>query len=107
MIFSFSQPVWDNLMYMTPAKIVVQDETFYYVLEINEEDRAKLPIGHQRSVLIKNWIGKVEQITKVPKTSWTSETGTTWSAINNFIRNRNNHTTSDWNCIGVRVTPSI
>lgn len=107
MVFSFSSKVWDNLIYMKPGALLIQDDDYYYVLMIDEDDRSKLPIGHQRSVLIKNWVGKVTDVHKYKKNEWTKATGVDWSTINNFLKNRNNHTTSDWNCIGVRVVPEI
>lgn len=105
MMFSFSQPVWDDML---KGCIVIQDETNYYVLEFNNADT--LPRG-QRSVLIKNFNGEVTNIYTYPKVEWQIHTAKVSSlhhyAIYNFIRNRNNHTTSDWNCIGIRVVPMI
>ena len=103
MVFSFSQDVWDDLM---RGQIVLQDEDNYYVLEINNTER--LPQGHQRSVLIKNFIAKVTSITEYKKTDWMKarEKGQ-YLAILHFKKNTNNHTTSDWNYIGVRVLPEI
>lgn len=105
MIFSFSPAVWTDLVNV--GALVMQDDDFYYVLKFGAEDRAKLPIGHQRSVLIKNWIGKVREVDKIAKTEWRSAEAFDWNAISHFIKNRNNHTQSDWNCIGIRVIPEI
>lgn len=103
MIFSFSQEVWDD---MQKGYIVIQDKDNYYV--INFTDTAKLPKG-QRSVLIKNFRADVVSIRKYSKDTWMKESYTIgdYQRIMNFIRNRNNHTTSDWNYIGIRVIPSI
>jgi hypothetical protein len=104
-IFSFSQEVWDDLM---SGLIVIQDEEHYTVLCIdNLED---LPRGHQRSVLIKNFRAHVTSATAYDKHNWQSESAHIaphFMAINDFLSNRNNHTISDWNCIGLRVVPTI
>ena len=101
-IFSFSQPVWDDLMKGT---IVVQDDDYYYVIKL--ADTSKLPIGHQRSVLLKNFKSDIEELNMIEKATWPSTNGDIWNAIYRFLKNRNNHTTSDWNCIGIRVMPNI
>lgn len=104
-IFSFSQEVWDDLM---RGLIVIQDEEHYTVLEIDHlED---LPRGHQRSVLIKNFKAHVTSATAYDKHNWESESAHISAhhiAIWDFLSNRNNHTISDWNCIGLRVVPTI
>lgn len=106
MIFSFSQPVWDDLI--NNGKLVMQDEEHYYVLYFDVEDRASLPKPtQQRSVLIKNWKAPIRCVNKYDKTSWPKARYSDWQAITNFIKNSNNHTTSDWNCIGIRVIPKI
>lgn len=105
MIFSFSEPVWRDLI--DHHAIVTQDEDNYYVIKFTD-DKDKLPRPtQQRSVLIKNFITSVEYMNKYPKVSWSSAEGTDWNLIMNYLKNRNNHTTSDWNCIGVRVIPEI
>lgn len=102
-IFSFSQPVWDDLQ---KGYIVIQDQDNYYILQIDDTDR--LPKG-QRSVLIKNFMSKVVNIYTYNKDCWqTSDTVYSHRVcIYNFLTNKNNHTTSDWNCIGIRVVPMI
>lgn len=102
-IFSFSQPVWDD---MQDGYIVVQDTDNFYVLEIDNTDA--LPKG-QRSVLLKYFRANVVNSSTYPKTNWMtlSRSAGHYHRIDNFIKNRNNHTTSDWNCIGVRVVPMI
>jgi len=105
MIFSFSNNMWLDLM--NNGKIVTQDQDFYYVITISEDDRVRLPIGHQRSVLIKNFTAAVAEVNKYAKASWGNATGIDWSTIMHFLKNKNNHTQSDWNCIGIRVIPEI
>ena len=101
MIFSFSQPVWDDMQH---GYIVVQDESNYYIIHFTGTDR--LPKG-QRSVLIKSFLGDVMEVTTIKKDKLWDESYETRHFVSNFLNNRNNHTTSDWNCIGIRVTPSI
>lgn len=103
-IFSFSQAVWDDLM---KGIVVIQDDTNYYVLHLGSSDIADLPHGHQRSVLIKRFKADVVQVFTYEKYHWTSAPSEDVFAIQHFIMNRNNHTTSDWNCIGLRVIPEI
>lgn len=105
MVFSFSQPVWDDLI--VHHKIVVQDQDNYYVIHF-EPTTASLPrADQQRSVLIKNFAGKITEVNNYKKTEWGSAGADDWDAIRHFVKNKNNHTTSDWNCIGVRVIPEI
>ena len=102
MIFSFSEPVWRDLMHGT---IVLQDTDNYYVYRFDNTD--DLPQGHQRSVLIKNFEANITKVNKYAKTAWTAADADDWCAIRNFMKNKNNHTQSDWNCIGIRVIPEI
>lgn len=103
MIFSFSQPVWDD---MRIGKIVISDDTQYHVITFG--NILALPRG-QRSVLIKNFNADVFGVESFNKNSWTAEVEDydTQRIISHYIKNRNNHTTSDWNCIGIRVVPMI
>lgn len=106
MIFSFSQPVWNDML---RGVFVMQDEEHYIVLKFSDKyDKLPKPT-QQRSVLIKNVILNIDSKEIYSKAHWTSDTKTAgdYSAINNFIKNRNNHTQSDWNCIGIRVVPMI
>ena len=104
-IFSFSQDMWNDLI--CNNLIVVASEDYYYVIGfIDPEGRLPRP-DQQRSVLIKNFTVKVQNVYKIKKTEWTSAEAIPWTAINHYIKNRNNHTTSDWNCIGLRVIPEI
>lgn len=105
MIFSFSQDVWNDLIIKNI--IVMQDDKYYYVIKFRTS-AGVLPLPtQQRSVLIKNCRGEIEDVYKVDKAAWTSAEGSNWGAIMHFLKNKNNHTTSDWNCIGVRVIPEI
>lgn len=103
-IFSFSQPVWDD---MQRGIIVMHyDEDNYAILRIDNTE--KLPKG-QRSVLIKDFGANVLETIVVPKVNWINTTRGTayYEYLYNFNKNSNKHTTSDWNCIGIRVVPMI
>lgn len=103
MIFSFSQPVWDD---MQSGRMVLQDGEDYVIVHFDNTEA--LPKG-QRSVLLKNFVANIIDIIRVPKTNiFSVDLGTLdHNAIIHFKKNRNNHTTSDWNCIGIRVIPEI
>ena len=103
MIFSFSQPVWNDLL---RGRIVISDDTHYHVLTFNNV--SELPKG-QRSVLIKNFTADVLKVESFNRNNWVDEVHdcATHIIISNHLKNRNNHTTSDWNCIGIRVVPMI
>ena len=103
MIFSFSQKVWDDLL---QGYIVIQDEDNYFILNFDNTDRLPKPT-QQRSVLIKSFQATVVNITARPKNEPISVFTDDYDRIYNFKKNRNNHTTSDWNCIGIRVVPEI
>ena len=106
MIFSFSQPVWNDML---RGVMVMQSEHNYIILEFDYE-HSRLPRpSQQRSVLIKDVVLPIVNIKTYPKATWTTspETYDDYNAIYNFVKNRNNHTTSDWNCIGIRVIPTI
>ena len=103
MIFSFSQAVWDDLL---QGYIVIQDEDNYFIL--NFDNTESLPKHtQQRSVLIKSFLGTVKNITVQPKSEQPDILSDDYDRICNFKNNKNNHTTSDWNCIGIRVMPEI
>lgn len=106
-IFSFSQELWDYMILY--HIIVIKSEKYYYVIHFTGEClRGMLPRSdQQRSVLIKNFKSVIDKVEKVPIDKWSSTNGYTYSAIRHFRNNRNNHTTSDWNCIGLRVLPEI
>lgn len=103
MVFSFSPAVWTDML---KGHIVIQDSEHYYILQFDNTDA--LPKG-QRSVLIKTFNANVTHIYQFTKENWRKETPTReyYTLIDNFLKNRNNHTTSDWNCIGIRVVPVI
>lgn len=105
-IFSFSQDMWDDMIYR--HKLVIQTNDKYIIYEFADTcDALPKPI-QQRSVLIKNVNLKILNITAYDKTTWDDVTDADdHIVIRNFIMNRNNHTQSDWNCIGIRVIPSI
>ena len=103
MIFSFSQPVWDDLL---QGCIVTQDEDNYFILNFDNTDRLPKPT-QQRSVLIKSFQATIKNITAYPKHKSMNVLSDDYDRIYNFKKNRNNHTTSDWNCIGIRVIPEI
>ena len=102
-IFSFSQPMWDDLI--RNNVIVVQDSNSYFVIHF--EPSSKLPSAdQQRSVLIKNVTLTVTEVNKYAMKA-EGALGADYSAICHYTRNNNNHTTSDWNYIGLRVIPEI
>ena len=103
MIFSFSQPVWNDLL---QGYIVIQDEDNYFILNFDNTDRLPKPT-QQRSVLIKSFQATVVNITAYSKYELIDVLSDDYDRIYNFKKNRNNHTTSDWNCIGIRVIPEI
>lgn len=95
MIFSFSQNVWNDLL---QGYIVIQDEYNYFILNFDNTDRLPKPT-QQRSVLIKSFQATVVNITAYPKYESLDVLSDDYDRIYNFKKNRNNHTTSDWNCI--------
>lgn len=101
MVFSFSQPMWDD---MIKGYIVLQDPDNYIVLKFDNTE--SLPKG-QRSVLLKYFTANIVNSNTYPKTGWIqpSLNKGEYDLISHFINNKNNHTTSDWNCIGIRVVP--
>lgn len=105
MIFSFSQQVWNDML---RGYLVMQDKDHYIVLKFDQLDKLPSP-KQQRSVLIKNVVLPITEKEIYSKETWSRDhkTAGDWTAIYNFLKNRNNHTQSDWNCIGVRVVPMI
>ena len=106
MIFSFSQPVWNDML---RGVMVMQSEQDYIILEFDYEHSGLPRPFQQRSVLIKNVVLPIVNKRIYSKKTWMKDHSTAgdYSAIYNFLKNRNNHTTSDWNCIGIRVIPTI
>lgn len=104
MIFSFSQQVWEDML---KGFIVLQDESNFIILEFDNTDELPKPT-QQRSVLIKSFQATVVNQYEYSKENWKMNISEEhYGYIYHFTRNRNNHTTSDWNCIGIRVTPMI
>ena len=105
MIFSFSQRVWNDML---KGYLVMQDKDHYIVLKFDQLDKLPSP-KQQRSVLIKNVVLPITEKEIYLKETWSRDhrTAGDYNAIYNFLKNKNNHTTSDWNCIGVRVVPMI
>lgn len=104
MIFSFSQAVWEDML---KGFIVLQDEDNFILLEFDNTDELPKPT-QQRSVLIKSFQATVVNQYEYPKENWKMNiSGEHYSYIYDFTMNRNNHTTSDFNCIGIRVVPFI
>lgn len=103
MIFSFSQPVWEDML---KGYIVLQDEENYIILHFDNTDELPKPT-QQRSVLIKSFFGTVIEQFEYKKSERMNVLSDHYDYIHHFTMNKNNHTTSDWNCIGIRVTPMI
>lgn len=105
MIFSFSQPVWEDLL---KGFIVMQTKENYIVIEFNNLEDLPRPT-QQRSVLIKYFTADVMNKSYYQKHEWQQAALSKghYDLISHFMKNRNNHTTSDWNCIGIRVMPNI
>lgn len=104
MIFSFSQDVWNDML---KGYIVTQDEDNYFILNFDNTENLPKPT-QQRSVLIKLFEATVVNITVQPKDApLTTLSSDDFIRVWNFKKNRNNHTRSSWNCIGIRVVPSI
>ena len=92
MIFSFSQQVWNDLIFS--HTIVLQNETYYYIVRFEDKyDMLPRPL-QQRSVLIKNFNADITEIVAVKKTEWNIERAENWNALIHHIKNKNNHTTS-------------
>lgn len=106
-IFSFSQDVWYDLI--NRNAIVLADQDNYYVVHFTDVVKGSLPLpSQQRSVLIKDFVANIDKVSVVERRDWISKSSTDdFSLIWDYTRNKNNHTTSDWNCIGVRVLPNI
>ena len=66
MIFSFSQPVWEDML---KGFIVLQDEDNFILLEFDNTDELPKPT-QQRSVLIKSFQATVVNQYEYPKENW-------------------------------------
>ena len=92
MIFSFSQEVWYDMI--LDGLLVMKNAHDYIVIRFDRKD--KLPKQtQQRSVLIKDVVLPIINITKYAKDTWSIDAhGEDYRAIRHFKQNRNNHTTS-------------
>lgn len=105
-IFSFSQDMWDDLI--CRHLFVIDTGHTYKVIQIADPDYRLPKPTQQRSVLIKNAVLDVITTWVYDKKDWNiTAKHEIYRAIQHFIVNRNNHTQSDWNCIGIRVIPVI
>ena len=108
MIFSFSQDVWNDML---DGYFVMQDDDNYYIYVLNNEDVSYyLPSRtQQRSVLIRTVEVRITDVLEVSKKGVALENSTEQikSLVAHFKNNSNAHTTSDWNCVGIRVVPII
>lgn len=108
MIFSFSQDVWNDML---AGYFVMQDDDNYFIYMLDKEDVAcDLPRpNQQRSVLIRNAGVHITDVLEVSKKGVALENSTEQikRLISHFQNNSNAHTLSDWNCVGIRVVPTI
>ena len=96
MIFSFSQNMWNDML---TGYIVTQDDNNFIILNFDNTDRLPKPT-QQRSVLIKSFNATVVNSWTYQKSKYNLLAPYEHRLlISHFIKNRNNHTTSDWNCI--------
>lgn len=103
-IFSFSQDMWDELIFKN--KITIQDKDFYYIITFDNSAplRSRLPRpDQQRSVLIKDYSAHITEVNKYSKATYQDAPYDDRNSIYKFRANRNNHTHSAWNNIGTRV----
>lgn len=85
----------------------MQDNDNYIILKFDRLEVLPKPT-QQRSVLIKNAVLPIVSKAVYPKNDWkATKLPYEFDVIYHFLKNRNNHTTSNWNCIGIRVTPMI
>lgn len=97
-IFSFSQDIWNDML---KGIMVFETSDDYHIAHFNNTER--LPKG-QRSVLIKHFTGDITGITSINKHSTSTKTLDDHIALTHYLKNTNNHTTSAWNNVGIRVT---
>ena len=103
MIFSFSEPVWRDML---DGELVIADDKYYYVLSFDNLDMLPRK-DQQRSVLIKSFNANIKIVNRYKKSEWRKAPLEDWRVLLHFVQNKNNHTQSDWNCIGIRVMPDI
>lgn len=105
MVFSFSQDVWNDML---NGLFIMQTKDQYIIIRFETYDTRLPKPTQQRSVLLKDVVLPVESIHTVSKHNLIiSASSLENTAIRHFKMNRNNYTQSDWNCIGIRVTPMI
>lgn len=105
-LFSFSQAVWDDML---NGRFVLQNEDQDYVVICFDNHTGALPDrNQQRSVLINKAILPILSIRTYSKDTWATDTHVDEGrAIKHYLTNNNYHTTSKWNNVGIRVTPTI
>lgn len=105
-LFSFSQAVWDDML---DGFFVLQDEKENYVVVHFDNHTGALPgRNQQRSVLINKAVLPILSIKTYGKDTWVTDALTNDRiAIKHYLANNNYHTTSKWNNVGIRVTPTI
>lgn len=85
---------------MLKGYFVMQDRYNYMIIKFSGLEKLPKP-SQQRSVLIKDVVLPVVDIIQYSKETWTRDhrTAGEFAVIYNFIKNKNNHTASSWNCI--------
>lgn len=108
-LFSFSQAVWDDML---DGFFVLQNEDEDYVVICFDNHTGALPgRNQQRSVLINKAVLPILSIRTYSKDTWVADTRIIHidegQAIKHYLANNNYHTTSKWNNVGIKVTPTI
>ena len=108
-LFSFSQAVWDDML---NGLLVLQNEDEDYVVICCDNHTGALRgRNQQRSVLINKAVLPILSIITYSKDTWVTDTRIfhidEGQAIKHYLANNNYHTTSKWNNVGIRVTPTI
>lgn len=103
-IFSFSPLVWKDLINNLVVTIKVEDK--FIILHLDSKEGLPKP-SQQRSVLIKNYIGTITEITEIAEDDVKNAQLMDRVHIRYYVDNKNNHTTSTYNYIGIRVNPDI
>ncbi len=106
MVFSFSQDVWNDML---NGLFIMQTKDQYIIIRFETYDTRLPKPTQQRSVLLKDVVLSITSMNTISKRDWNlkSHSSLEDAAIRHFRLNRNNYTQSDWNCIGMRVTPMI
>lgn len=105
-LFSFSQAVWEDML---DGLFVLQDEEENYIVIRFDNHTSALPKPYQqRSVLISGIVLPVLSAKTYDKGTWRIDASTEdFTAIIHYLKNNNHHTTSEWNNVGIRVSPMI